>query len=203
MISSWVKSPYVQKVKICIPFHVCYTYIGMHWISPANSHLDFQYEILPQSLWFSFQDFCSPNELIQPTNVSHHHLSLPPSIEGTDSGQTLERTTSTEQTDHDHTTQSNLIPLWNWPCSKEDCIKQTPTTAQECLQRTPEDSQHTQEKSGLVYVNALCLYLYSLIPFTNPWQTNKQTKMTTLEFSASLRTLKAWQLICHLLFPEH
>ena len=52
MIFSSVRSqfklhPCVQKD--WIPFHVHDTCIGLYWVSVANLHLDFQYEILPQS----------------------------------------------------------------------------------------------------------------------------------------------------------
>lgn len=93
-----------------------YTCIGLYRISFANLHLDFQYEIPLQSLWFSLQDFTALNGLIQPVNLSHHHLSLPPSVERhrpwADSGRGDDDTHNwqppfIEQTDHDRTTQSN------------------------------------------------------------------------------------------------
>lgn len=65
-----------------------YTEIGLYWISSANLHPHFQNKILQQTLWFSLWDFHAPNELIQPANLSHSHLSLPPSLEWHGPGQT-------------------------------------------------------------------------------------------------------------------
>lgn len=143
-------------------------------------HPDFEYEILLQSLQFSLWDFTVPNELILPPNLSHHRLSLH-LLNSTGPGEDNWQSPFIEQTGHDHMTPSNLIPLWNWACSKRDCINQTSTTAQQCLlrelQKTSEDSWHRtppQQKSGLVLVNVSHLCPYSSIPFTTSLQTSKQ-----------------------------
>lgn len=116
-----------------------YTEIGLYWTSSANLHPDFQNKILLRTLWFSLWDFHAPNELIQPANLSHPHLSLPPSLEWHRPWEDLEwgvQPPFIEQTGHDCTAQSKLIPPWNRPCFSKDCINQT--TAQQYLRRTPE-----------------------------------------------------------------
>lgn len=150
------------------------------------------------------------------TNLSHSHLSLAPSLEGTGPGRTwgegynlfsLSKLAMTAQ------------PKANWPhLETGPALVRTALTRQQLSNtfreryksatqlnsreryKSQRHSTPWQLQSGLVFVTASHLYPCSLVPFTNPWQpTNQPTNNAHPQVLSLHRNSE--KLIAHLLHP--